>query len=225
MEKHRIEATYTPDPDYLLPRLGLEPGSDEADDFLAILDKTAPLIQPKAYYLRVDAEVDPESGRVVVEDTVFQSRILAKNLSGKEWIYPHLATCGRAVYDYAVAMPDPFERFWVEEIMHNALNQARSAMLRDLEKNYGLGKTGAMGPGSLPEWPIQQQTPLFKLLGEGAAFCGVDLTPTLLMLPNKSLSGIIFPDENGFESCVLCPRKNCQGRRAEYNPDLAEQMA
>ncbi len=224
MDKHPIETPYTPEPESLLRRLGLEADSDEAADFLAILNQVAPLIRPKAFYLRAHADIKAESGLVLVAGTAFQSRILAKNLSGREWVYPHLATCGREIYNYAVAMADPFERFWVEEIMQSALNQARAALLRDLEKSFAVGKTGKMSPGSLPEWPISQQEPMFELLREGAEFCGIELTPTLLMLPNKSVSGIIFPDENGFESCVLCARNNCQGRRAAYKPDLAEAL-
>jgi len=77
-----------------------------------------------------------------------------------------------------------------------------------------------MSPGSLEDWPITEQPRLFKLLGEGAAATGVRLTDSCLMLPTKSLSRLTFPSEHGFESCRLCPRERCPGRRAPYDPDL-----
>jgi len=40
------------------------------------------------------------------------------------------------------------------------------------------------------------------------------------MIPNKTTSGIRFPTEERFESCQLCPRETCPGRRAAFEPDL-----
>jgi hypothetical protein len=49
---------------------------------------------------------------------------------------------------------------------------------------------------------------------------GVTLTDHCLMIPLKSASGIYFPTEIKFESCQLCPRATCVGRRAPYDPAL-----
>jgi hypothetical protein len=51
----------------------------------------------------------------------------------------------------------------------------------------------------------------------------VTLTDSFLMVPTKSVSGIVFPTEVSFESCRLCPRSDCPGRRAKYDPNLWEQ--
>jgi hypothetical protein len=40
------------------------------------------------------------------------------------------------------------------------------------------------------------------------------------MQPTKSASGIRYPTEVAFESCQLCPREICVGRRAPFTPDL-----
>jgi hypothetical protein len=77
-----------------------------------------------------------------------------------------------------------------------------------------------MAPGSLTDWPLREQRPLFALLGDTEALVGVRLTDSCLMLPNKSVSGIRFPTEKHFESCQLCPRPDCPGRRAPYDADL-----
>ncbi len=80
-----------------------------------------------------------------------------------------------------------------------------------------------VGEGSPQEdWPIQQQVPLFKLLGETESTVGVKLTDSLLMVPTKSVSGIRFGAETSFESCMLCPRPVCQNRRAPYDAALLD---
>ncbi|MCD7756580.1 MAG: hypothetical protein LUH45_00165, partial [Clostridiales bacterium] len=192
METHYVEAPFSPDPATLLGRLHLDSDSDEAEDFLALLDRIKPLVHPRAAYLESSVEADRASGRVVIDGVVFQSRLLAGHLKDEAVAWPHVATCGREVYEYALAMPDQFERYWVDEIMAEGLSQARAEMLRHVEKKFSPGKVSTMGPGSLVEWPLEQQKPLFELLADGVAFCGIQLTDTMLMLPNKSISGILF---------------------------------
>jgi len=42
------------------------------------------------------------------------------------------------------------------------------------------------------------------------------------MVPVKTVSGLLFPSEAGFESCELCSREKCMGRRAAYDPKQVE---
>ncbi|MBE0616995.1 MAG: hypothetical protein IH608_03570 [Proteobacteria bacterium] len=50
---------------------------------------------------------------------------------------------------------------------------------------------------------------------------GVRLTDSFLMIPRKSLSGLIFPSERPFVSCRLCDRRDCPGRQVPYDPATA----
>jgi predicted transcriptional regulator len=60
------------------------------------------------------------------------------------------------------------------------------------------------------------------MLGDTQAAIGVELLSSLLMQPTKTVSGIVFPTEETFASCQLCPRQGCPNRRAPYDPDLFE---
>lgn len=113
--------------------------------------------------------------------------------------------------------------YWVEAIKEAALACAFQALGADLNVRCRPGKLSRMSPGSLEDWPIQEQRPLFQLFGLYAQQIGVCLTESLLMLPTKTISGIYFPNEVGFESCQLCPREGCPGRRAEYDAELFNQ--
>ena len=77
-----------------------------------------------------------------------------------------------------------------------------------------------MTPGSLPDWPIEEQESLFAVLGDTQASIGVALSESLMMVPEHSVSGVVFPTEARFESCQLCPREKCPGRRAAYDEGL-----
>ena len=79
-----------------------------------------------------------------------------------------------------------------------------------------------MNPGSLADWPLEQQAELFEVLGDVRGAVGVELTESCLMIPIKSVSGIRFSTEVQFENCQLCPRDVCPGRRAPYDPELHE---
>ena len=74
-----------------------------------------------------------------------------------------------------------------------------------------------MSPGSLEDWPITEQTKLFSIFGDTERLIGVRLTDSMLMVPRKSISGILFPSEEGFTSCQLCDRERCPGRKAPYS--------
>ena len=79
-----------------------------------------------------------------------------------------------------------------------------------------------MTPGSLPDWPIEEQRPLFAILGDIQGAIGVRITEDLVIIPSFSVSGILFPTQISFQSCQLCPREKCQGRRAPYDDKLYE---
>jgi len=91
-----------------------------------------------------------------------------------------------------------------------------------LIEHYALDKMSRMSPGSLESWPIAQQKEFFSLFGDTEELIGVRLTESCIMVPLKSVSGIYFPTEISFESCQLCPRERCIGRRALYDPELVK---
>ena len=78
----------------------------------------------------------------------------------------------------------------------------------------------APGAGTTTDWPITQQKKLVSIFGNVKDLIGERLTESLLIAPVKSVSGIYFLTEIKFESCQLCPREVCIGRRAPYTPDL-----
>ena len=49
---------------------------------------------------------------------------------------------------------------------------------------------------------------------------GVCLLPSYLMIPDISISGILFPSEASYTNCQLCKRENCPGRQTHFDVEL-----
>ena len=213
------DIAFEPDISALTRRLRLKPGSSYVDELQRLVNTAKNLAKPKAIY-RASYIDSKNEDTVLIDGITFSSRVLSVNLGQAHRIFAYVATCGVELGAWAHSIEDMVHSFWSEAIKQAALSAATVALNQHLEACYDLGKTAKMNPGSLPDWPIQQQRPLFQLLGDPYTAIGVELTDSYLMEPNKSVSGIRFPTEERFESCMLCPRQDCPGRRSAYDPEL-----
>jgi hypothetical protein len=192
-------------------------------DARGLLDRALPAARPKAAY-KV-CYIDRRSAeKVEIEGRVFTSEVLARNLEAVERVFPYVATCGTELEPLEEADADLFTRYCLDVLKELALGAARSHLLEHLRVQYGAVRLSSMNPGSGDArlWPLGQQRPLFDLMGDVEQAIGVRLTPSLLMRPNKSVSGILFPSEQHFESCQLCTREDCPRRRAAYQGQAAK---
>ena len=156
----------------------------------------------------------------MIDGVILTSRVLKVNLEKAHRVFPFVATSGIELEEWSKSFNDLLEKYWVDGIKEFALRIAIEHLTDHLIERCQPGKLARMNPGSLPDWPLQQQRPLFDLLGKGPEAIGVKLTDSYLMMPIKSVSGIWFPTEESFESCQLCPREKCPGRRAPYDANL-----
>ena len=119
--------------------------------------------------------------------------------------------------EMAGSCKDIMEKYFFDSIGNVVLVQARKYLEDQLRSRFSLGGVSFMSPGSLGDWPIEEQGPLFSLLEGVEDISGVRLNKSFLMIPKKSVSGIYFPTEVSFYSCQLCPRKRCEGRKAPFD--------
>ena len=194
----------------------------EVDDLLNEAEKVA---SPRAFLRRAYVtEVDENGAVLAVEGDGepktyrIKSPLVGEKLRKDTTVVGTVATCGRALYDLSVSYADdPLLREVAEDICLAYMRHISIALHEYLREHiYGGDKFSRLGPGSLSSWNITGQVPLFELLDEGAELTGVELTPSYLMIPYKSASGLSFPTDSPFESCMRCPRENCPNRRAEY---------
>ncbi|MGC8811253.1 MAG: vitamin B12 dependent-methionine synthase activation domain-containing protein [bacterium] len=192
------------------------------DRLKSLLAEAQTIGRPKGFY-KVAYIQEKKDDRVLVEGITFTSRVLRVNVEKAHRIFPYIATCGEELEEWSKKFEDFLDKYLADAIKEKALRLALDFLYKDLVNRFQPGKLSRMNPGSLPDWPLPEQVPLFTLLGEGPSAIGVKLNESFLMMPIKSVSGIWFPTEENFESCRLCPRENCPGRRAAYVPGLYDQ--
>ena len=207
------------DLDVLRKRVRVRGASAYAEALERLVERARAVARPKALYRVGFVEPDGED-TVVVDGVVLTSRVLRVNLEGVHRVFAYAATCGRELEEWSKSLNGALERYWADEIQMMALESALGAMDEHIEAHHRPGPISSISPGSLEDWPLQQQRPLFELLGNTEDAIGVRLLDSLLMLPAKTVTGIRFPTEVGFESCRLCPRERCPGRRVPYDKDL-----
>ena len=186
-----------------------------------LLETVRPIARPKAVY-EVSYVDEKGEDSVRIDGVTFTSRVLRINLDSTHRVFPYVVTCGREMDEVNVPSGDLMKSFCLDAIKQTVLASARIYFVDYITRKFALGQTSRMAPGSLEDWPITQQKELFSIFGDVENLIGVRLTRDFLMVPVKSVSGICFPTEVKFESCQLCPREKCSGRRAPYDPELVK---
>lgn len=210
---------FQPDMDSLKEKLRIKEGSSSVDKLERIASDARAVARPKVIYKVAFIESRGDE-HVIIDGTTLTSRVLRVNLEQAHRVFPFVATCGTELDEWSSSIDDILQSYWADTIKEMALRVAIQALSQDLEERFRPGRTSRMNPGSLPDWPLQEQRKLFALLGSPQAAIGVELTESLIMVPIKSISGIWFPKEVDFASCQLCSREECVGRRAPYDETL-----
>jgi hypothetical protein len=212
---------WQPDLAALKRKLHIKDGRRSAVALECLVQEAAAIARPLAMVRVAYVDARGESN-VVIDGVSFDSRVMCVNLEKTHRIFPFLATCGTELHEWTASQDDMLQRYYADTISEMALRRALGVLRDHLVERYRLGQTSSMSPGSLSDWPIQAQRPLFALLGDITEVLGVRLSDSLLMVPTKSVSGIRFPTEQSFASCQLCPRQSCPSRQAPYDGELYE---
>lgn len=206
--------------DEFLDKIKLNKDYKDIEKIREFLSRANQIGKPKAMYREVYID---ERGQeyVVVEDQRFESKILSVNLQDVHKVILYVITCGKELEKWAEQKDgDMLEKYWLSMVQEAVLEKAIDYIKKEINEKYLPGSSSVMNPGSLIDWSITEQKKLFALLGDLEGEIGVRLTESSLMLPKKSVSGLIYPTAKDFENCQVCPRENCPSRSAPYDPEL-----
>lgn len=151
-----------------------------------------------------------------------RSGVLARHIRGAARAFAYLVTLGPRLEEEVSRTADLLEQYCLHEVGNLALSRCREAVRRRMAEAEGFPRLSSLAPGSLADWPITEQRPLFRLLGDAEGLLGVRLTESCLMIPRKSLSGLLFPTERPFVACRLCDSRDCPGRQAAFAPNAED---
>ena len=204
----------------ILKKLHMDRKKGMTNNIHELVELAKSIITPRAIYV-VAYISDKGKDTVSVGDTTFTSHVLSTNLASIGRFFPYVITIGKDLEERCKSMK-LLKQYCLEEIGNIALRTARKYLEDYLKSKYKLTRLSSMSPGRLTDWPITEQKLLFSLFGDVEGLLGVTLSDSMLMLPRKSVSGVFFPTEFQFESCQLCPRERCEGRKAPYDNKLAK---
>lgn len=204
--------------DELMREQRIQPGTEMARTFSALLAEVTEVGRPKAIY-EVSYLEDKAEDSVALNGVRFTSRALRRNLDEVERVFTYVATCGAEADAVVGAENDLIQAVWLWTIRERLLDAARDHLMAHLADRYRLTHTATMHPGSgdADVWPIEQQQELFSIFGDVETLIGVRLTDSMLMVPTMSESGIVFPTESDFASCQVCHREGCPRRHAPFD--------
>lgn len=198
-----------------LSYLKIDTASEQFDEIAAMLSEAYKLGQPCAVYR--ECYIEGILGEcVTVDDVVFKGDLIVEKLSGVHRVFPYVASCGPELSAWADSLQDELLSFYANTFNQYVAGAMSKRVINAVMEYSGVKKFAAINPGSLPEWPITQQIPLFKLLDNVTYDIGVHLTPSCLMVPIKSTSGILFPSSAEWFNCMRCRRHDCPGRQSKY---------
>ena len=118
-------------------------GSDDAKEFLDLVNKAQEVARPKALYKQCFVEAKTAES-VTVDGVTFTSRALRMSLDKAERLFAFVTTCGTEVDHIDIPHGDLLQGFWLDTIKAALLGISMRHLSRRLDHKYKLGQTATM---------------------------------------------------------------------------------
>ena len=190
---------------------GAEPDEATRKEVQAVLEEVRPWLRPQFCYLVIKELPEFDMGKIIM-----------RQLRGSEAYALFICTSGTEYEAYLQQLKDNGDmvRVFIADalgsvIAEHCADQMEICLQESIDK-LGWRHTNRFSPGYCG-WHVSQQQLLFPLF-EGNT-CGVSLTESSLMVPIKSVSGIIGLGEKVRKldyTCGLCDFKQCYKRKLKF---------
>lgn len=184
-----------------------------------LLEEAALFLRPEFKYSEVEGQLTEDT--LTLGGVTFDAgRIICRQLRGAQRFIVFVATVGAGYFQWTDAVKrrdGVFQTYVMDCIGSQIVESAADCMEKVLQAELdseGLHRTNRFSPGYCG-WHVSQQPRLFSLFEEKTP-CGIELTDSCLMLPVKSVSGVIGvgPDVRYLPyTCGICDMKMCYKRR------------
>ncbi len=206
--------------------LGYDAGSTPPPRVQSLLDEyiehSDEFIFPCTTYDILDVEL-VIGNRSFLEGSInFDSKVVSGLLRKCEQVAIFVATIGKEFEGIACGLSEDgllLQSAALDAIGSNAVEKVADFVhenIVDIAAWQGMVASKRRFSPGYCDWDVEQQRILFEAVDGGTA--GVELTETCLMLPRKSISGIIGigTADRGIENynpCLACDKTDCVGRR------------
>lgn len=197
------------------------PDPDVEQEVRAVLEQVATVTHPRFCLFVKEGILNEEENLLTVDDVSFQiGRIISRQLRGAESFAFFAATAGNAFEDFQHVLQQ--EGDMVKIYMADALGSiiaekaadCMEAALDEYISEKEWKHTNRFSPGYCG-WHVSEQQQLFPLFPVPKP-CGIALTDSSLMVPIKSVSGVIGLGTHVRKleyTCGLCTFEKCYRRK------------
>jgi len=179
------------------------------------------LIHPLFSYVIKNVEWARGSISIIEGSVIFKSKIIAQLLEHCPQVAIFLVTIGKYLEETAWQLSRDgliLEATVLDAVGSDAVEKVADFVhdrIEEVAKTQGNVVSRRFSPGYC-DWNIGQQQMLFYALTGNTV--GIRLTGECLMIPQKSISGIIGigasePNVESYNPCKTCRKKDCPGRR------------
>ncbi len=205
--------------------LGYRDGKRPAPRILSLITDYAKHINrfvDRSYFYVIKGIEKVEGSLVVIDSGIeFESKVLAQLLERCSKVGLFVVTIGGRLEDLTRHLADEglvLHAHIVDALGSDAVEQCAEfvqKLIRDKASEQGLFVSRRFSPGYC-DWEISQQQAFFHAMTGKP--CKVRLTEGGLMVPQKSISGIIGIGDSHcnvtqYNPCLTCSKKDCRGRR------------
>ncbi len=213
------------DRERIFSEIGYDNGGQPPARVLSLVDEyienAGELIDPSYSYVIEDVQVVHGSRVLVGKNVVFNSEIVARLLKRCKKVAVSVVTIGSYLEGTARRLAKDghlLQASVLDAIGSQAVHKAAEHVQNEIQswsRTKGLEVSRRFSPGYC-DWDIGQQLMVFRAVGRDTT--GVHLTDTCVMIPSKSISGIVgigsAKDGIGeYNPCGICEKDSCAGRR------------
>ena len=179
------------------------------------------LIEPSYSCVIRDINLVQDSHVVIEGEIVFESKVIAPLLEQCEKAAVFLVTIGEHLEEMAYQLAE--DGLIVQATVLDAIGSVAAegvadyvqGKIKETANNQGLVISQRFSPGYC-DWDISQQRTVFWAVSGDSM--GIHLTDGCLMIPRKSISGVIgigprYGNVENYNPCRTCDKHDCQGRR------------
>jgi len=184
-----------------------------------LIERCRHLIEPKAVFAFIKVtRIEKDEVRLGSGHTL-RSIVLAGMLEHGQTVVPYVVTIGPGLEKQASeeAKGSVFRSWVLERLGDHALERACVYMKSHVKEALG-GDVSSFSPGSGTGklFGIEQQEVLFHILNPPESI-GVSLTAGCMMVPRKSVSGVLAETRREYVACRYCPRERCENRSEPFS--------
>lgn len=190
-----------------------------------LVERATPIIRPRFSFFIAEGTLSSEQEALVVGEVTFPvGKIIARQLRGAENFVFFAATAGMEFesFQHELQQEGDMVQLYIADslgsiIAEKAADRMEEAVT-DFIRDKGWKHTNRFSPGYCG-WHVSHQQNLFSLFPV-AEPCGIRLTDSCLMIPIKSVSGVLGLGNEVRKldyTCRLCTYKKCYRRKLHHS--------